>query len=229
MASVAFDINATGQVAGAANMTDASGNLVVHAVRWDAGATSPTDLGTSPGSTSNFALGINASGTVVGTLGSTAVEWAPGATTPTALGLLPGGTFSGANAINGNGLVVGDADTKDASGNLVTHAVLWNAGVTSPTDLGTLAGITSTVAWDINASGQVVGAAGTLPDGTIWGHAVLWNAGATTPTDLGSLLPPGSGWVLGRAYGINDAVPVQIVGTGYINNGPNHGFRLTCS
>jgi probable HAF family extracellular repeat protein len=214
---------------------DASGNVVTHAVRWDVGATAPSDLGTAPGITSSFARGINASGEVVGFLsgsagGVTAGEWAPGATTPAALGLLPGGTFSGSYAVNASGQVVGSADTKDASGNLATHAARWDATAATPTDLGTLSGITSTIAWGINASGQVVGAAGTpLPDGTPFGRAVLWNAGMTTPTYLGSLLPPGSGWVPESAYAINDAVPVQIVGTGYINNGPDHGFRLTCS
>jgi probable HAF family extracellular repeat protein len=239
-ASVARAINASGQVVGEVDTKDASGNLVTHAVLWNAGATTPTALGTSPGITSSVAWDINTSGAVVGnTQGNGAVEWAPGATAttpPTALGLLPGATFGGALAINANGQVVGQSSTQDASGNLVTHAVLWNAGTTTPTDLGTLAGITgtlagitSTIAWGINASGQVVGAAGTLPDGTIAGHALLWNTGMTTPTDLGALLPPGSGWVLEIAYAINDAVPVQIVGTGNINNGPNHGFRLSCS
>jgi uncharacterized membrane protein len=126
--------------------------------------------------------------------------------------------------------MVGVADTKDANGNLVRHAVLWNAAASPPTDLGTLSGITSTIAFGINASGQVVGAAGTWPDGSTFGHAVLWNGttnGTTTPTDLGGLLSPNSGWVLGAANAINDAG--LIVGVGYINNSPEHGFRLTCS
>jgi probable HAF family extracellular repeat protein len=228
--SEAFAINASGQVVGDAGTQDASGNVVTqHAVRWDAAATTPTDLGTSPGITSSYAIDINASGAVVG-WSDGAVEWASGTTTPTTLGLLPGSTFSHALAINASGQVVGEDDIKDANGNTVAHAVRWDAGTTTPTDLGTLSvsGITtSTVAWGINASGQVVGAAGALPDGTIWGHAVLWNAGMTTPTDLGSLLPSGSGWVLEIAYAINDAG--QIVGVGYINNGPDHGFRLSCS
>jgi probable HAF family extracellular repeat protein len=232
--SEAFAINASGQVVGDAGTQDASGNVVTqHAVRWDAAATTPTDLGTSPGITSSYAIDINASGAVVG-WSDGAVEWASGATTPTTLGLLPGSTFSHALAINASGQVVGEDRIKDANGNTVAHAVRWDAGTTTPTDLGTLAGITgtlagitSTVAWGINASGQVVGAADTLPDGSIWGHAVLWNAGMTTPTDLGSLLPAGSGWVLEIAYAINDAG--QIVGVGYINNGPDHGFRLSCS
>jgi probable HAF family extracellular repeat protein len=237
--SEARAINDHGQVVGEVDTKDASGNVVAHAVRWDAAAAPPTALGTSPGITSSVAVGINASGAVVGFYsGSTAVEWAPGATAttpPTPLGLLPGGTFSGAYAVNASGQAVGDADTKDASGNFVRHAVRWDAGTTTPTDLGTLAGITgtlagitSTIAWDINASGQVVGAAGTSSDGSTFGHAVLWNVGMTTPTDLGGLLPSGSPWALGVAYAINDAVPVQIVGIGTIN-GAQHGFRLTCS
>jgi probable HAF family extracellular repeat protein len=235
LGSTARAINANGQVVGEVETKDTSGNPVAHAVRWDSGTTTPTELSTS----SSLAFGINASGAVVGGAeGSGAVEWAPGATattSPTTLGLLQGGTAGIARAINASGQVVGLSNTKDANGNAVPHAVRWDAGTTTPTDLGTLAGITgtlagitSTVALGINASGQVVGAAGTSPDGDIFGHAVLWNTGATTPTDLGSLLPAGSGWVLESAYAINDAVPVQIAGVGTIN-GAEHGFRLTCS
>jgi probable HAF family extracellular repeat protein len=227
--SAALAINASGQVAGYSATRDASGNMVFHAVRWDAAATAPTELGTSPGITSSVALGINASGAVVGAAGG-AVEWAPAATatTPiTTLGQLPGQTGSIAFAINASGLVVGEADTKDATGNSITHAVRWDAATTPPTDLGTLSGITSSVALGINASGAVVGAAGTpSPNGDIFGSAVLWNAGMTTPTYLGVLLPSGSPWALLSAYAINDAG--QIVGFGTIN-GAVHGFRLTCT
>src|SRR5437764_15239107 len=56
--SAAFAINASGQVVGQAGTQDASGNVVTyHAVRWDAAATTPTDLGTSPGITSSVAWG----------------------------------------------------------------------------------------------------------------------------------------------------------------------------
>ncbi len=55
-------------------------------------------------------------------------------------------------------------------------------------------------------------------------HAFLYGDGVLV--DLNSLLPPGSGWVLGQATGINDSG--QIVGEGIIN-GQTHGFLLSPS
>jgi probable HAF family extracellular repeat protein len=187
--SFANAVNASGQVVGQSGTQDASGNFVHHAVLWNAGTTTPTptDLGASPGITSSIAYGINDSGVAVGVSGG-AVEWALAATatttatTPiTPLGLLSGATDSVARAINANGQVVGYADTKDASGNLVTRAVRWDAGTTTPTDLG--ASSTSSIAYGINANGVGVGAAA-------GSGAVEWAPGTTTPTALGRL--PGS-------------------------------------
>jgi uncharacterized membrane protein len=96
-----------------------SGNVVTHAVRWDVGTTTPTDLGTLSSITSTIAWDINASGQVVGAAGTSsdgstfghAVLWNAGATTPTNLGLLllpgSGWVLESANAINDAGQIVG--------------------------------------------------------------------------------------------------------------------------
>jgi hypothetical protein len=57
--------------------------------------------------------------------------------------------------------------------------------------------------------------------GTAGGHAAIWQAGVVT--DLNSQLPKGSGWVLERAFAINDNGEVAGVGT---LNGAPHAFLL---
>ena len=81
---------------------------------------------------------------------------------------------------------------------------MWNG--TTPNDLGTLGGRAS-YATSINASGQVVGYS-TLDlteVGNNTNHATLWSNGNVI--DLNSLVDPSvaaAGWVLSRAYGINN-------------------------
>ena len=54
------------------------------------------------------------------------------------------------------------------------------------------------------------------------GEAFLWRNGHFIR--LNSLLPPNSGWVLQKAYAINDAG--QIVGEGKLNGRASHGWVL---
>ena len=100
---------------------------------------------------------------------------------------------------------MGEADT---SGNAASDAFLYSSG--SMHDLGTLGG-TECQAYGINDSGVVVGWS-TL-SGNLTEHAFIYSNGITQ--DLNNLIPPGSGWVLHSATGINDVG--QIVGSG--NNG----------
>jgi probable HAF family extracellular repeat protein len=84
-------------------------------------------------------------------------------------------------------------------------------------DLGTLPGGFSSEAYGIDALGEVVGIASTANDTA---HAMLYT---NQMWDLNSLIPANSGWVLERAYGVND--DLWITGDGYLN-GVRTGFLL---
>ncbi|SEK61625.1 PEP-CTERM sorting domain-containing protein [Nitrosovibrio tenuis] len=190
--SEALAINDAGEVAGATF----SASAPRHATLWN--GTTPTELSTLGGQTSQ-AYAINSAGQVAGDSylsdGSTKRATVWNGTTPTDLGTL-GGQSSQAYGINNAGQVVGSSYlTGDSS----YHATLWNG--TTATDLGTLGGGLSE-AHAINAAGLMAGWAETANGIT---HATLWNG--STATDLNSFLDVSAvnaGWVLVRAYGIND-------------------------
>jgi uncharacterized membrane protein len=106
-------------------------------------------------------------------------------------------------------------------GQIIGSFFLWtpntaNGSAGQLTDLGLNA-------LDINGRGQVVGYSGSE-------HALLWsptrpNGASGSMTDLNTLLPSGSGWVLRRAYGINDVG--QIVGVGAKPSGLYSAYLLT--
>jgi probable HAF family extracellular repeat protein len=135
------------------------------------------------------------------------------------------GTLGGSNsnpwAMNDLGVVAGQADTDHPQypgGTPVYPAIRatsWDA--TGIHDLG--AGDMS-YAYGINNLGQIVGGA-TTPDG-MSGFGFLYSGGVVQ--NLNDLVPSGSGWLLGDAWGINDSG--QIVGNGLLN-GARHAFLLT--
>jgi probable HAF family extracellular repeat protein len=84
-------------------------------------------------------------------------------------------------------------------------------------DLGTLGGPVS-AGRAINSHGVVVGEADTAGGER---HAIIYD---TAMRDLNLLIPPGTGWVLNRAFGINDAG--MITGWGTIN-GQERAYLLT--
>jgi uncharacterized membrane protein len=88
------------------------------------------------------------------------------------------------------------------------------------------------MAYAINYFGQVIGTSGNatmqpqyrgVMGVEVLGHPFLWTQ-SDGMHDLNTLIPPGSGWLLKTATGIN--VWGQIVGSG-IYNGKTHGFLLT--
>ena len=206
--SIGEAINASGQVAGDFNLTDAGAS---HAARWTEHAF--TDLDALGGSSSS-SFGINDSGQVAGTVFAKdhvahyAVRW----TGATAIQLSAlGGTESEGHAINNRGQIAGYSTLKDSD---VTHAVRWTG--TTPTVLATLGGSMS-AGLGINASGQVAGFSTTTGDKEL--HAVRWTE--TVAADLGALGKQGS-----TASAINDSG--QVAGESYIGDtGVSHAVRWT--
>jgi probable HAF family extracellular repeat protein len=173
--SVAYEINAAGQVVGFADTQEGA----THAFRWQAGQM--TDLGAPAGGLS-MAFGLNASGQVVGKIkppggDDHATLWSAGGVTDL-------GPLGSAEGINAAGQVVGWGYI---GSNSEIHAFVWSQGTL--TDLGT-EGVVSN-AYAINGSGQIVGY---NTDAT---RPVLWANG--TMSDLGTL-----GGSSGIAFGIND-------------------------
>ncbi|MBS0195958.1 MAG: hypothetical protein JSR77_04295 [Planctomycetes bacterium] len=203
-------VNASGDIIGTTRIVGGDGLTLPVACIYHAGAL--TTLPSLGGRTSQ-ALGIDASGRIVGsstTLNEAASRPCMWTSTTRVIDL---GTLGGSggqaaasayDSATGVSTVVGHSIS---SVDGLRHATRWrvNAGgtVLSRIDLGVLrAGVNSHAA-SINASGDTVG--------TSDFHAVLFQGGAVR--DLNSLLSaPAAGWTLQSAAAINDAG--QIVGTG---------------
>jgi probable HAF family extracellular repeat protein len=177
------------------------------------------DLGTLGGEYS-AALAVDARGVVVGYAYTSAgafhaFRWQSGVMAD--LGTL-GGSYSRADAIDDHGRIVGQAYLP---GNVQAHACMWDGGLAQ--DLGNLGGNYSW-ALGIDPSGQRIVGTATVPsgDGFLHYHALLFENGVMT--DLNTLIPPGSGWVLESASGVNRYG--QIVGRGTLG-GQSRGFLLT--
>jgi probable HAF family extracellular repeat protein len=211
MASNAFAINNSGQIAGAA----ATGQTfmdyaIVHAVIWTNNVV--RDIGTL-GGRSSHAWSINNLGNAVG--GSLRNNAAMHAfifrnNLMTDLGTL-GGPASEARDINDSDQVVGWAHTP---GN-VMHAFLWQGSTI--TDLGSLG--TTSDAYSISNSGTIVG--------TYWRAGAGPRAFVRQPggamVDLNDRVSA-PGWTLQYARAVNDAG--QITGIGRLN-GRGRAFLLT--
>src|SRR5262249_27765373 len=167
--AAAWDINASGQVAGEAQTTHPGES---HAFLWNPDVPNGTtgtlnDLGTFGGFPTSTAYAINDAGQAAGTSGGHAILFSDGMLID--LGFLPGGFNSSATGINALGQVAGISTT--TVGGPATHAFLYSTGTMF--DLGTLPGSLSSAAFSINASGQVVGVSNFF-DGGLSSHGFLW-------------------------------------------------------
>lgn len=199
--TIAYDINASGQVA--ADLEDENG--IQRAVLFHRGVL--TELGTLGGDFSNTKA-INEHGEIVGSAQDKAGHWRAylyrrGAMTD--LGTL-GGASSFGLAINNHGDAAGFATTTDGQ----FRAFHVRDGAMA--DLGTLGGKNS-YASGLNNVGQVVG---TAEDGRRFRHAFVWDA-ARGMRDLGTL-----GGRQSSATAINDAG--VIVGTSEMPDRKWHAF-----
>jgi probable HAF family extracellular repeat protein len=216
--SSAEAVNDNGEIVG--EMEPKNGPEGELAVRFSPTALGQTsDLGHENHSTDDTAAaGVDAAGLAVGAATGTnptdAVTFSDGVAT-----VLPGipglaGDYY-ANAISPNGkYIVGDVSTSPGP---QTLALAYTPGQPA-TELGDLPTRHIATAVAVNDNGQAVGSS-CCQNGS---QAVLFAGG--TVTDLNTLIPPGSGWVLGQASGINDAG--QIVGEG-IHNGVLRGFVMS--
>lgn len=210
--SLAWGINNSDQAVGE-SYTRINGSYFNHAFLWQNDVMQ--DLGTLGGDFSH-AFAVNDNGVVVGEAMVAsgdfhAFRWSNG--TMQDLGVLSGGFSSSALSINESGQIVGFSDNADGW----TRAVLWQGGTIY--DLGTLPNRENSIATSINNSGQVVGYSFPSVIGLNTFRAFIWQSGVMT--DLNELIPPGSGWLLTFAYGINDNG--QIVGEG-LHNGARRAF-----
>jgi probable HAF family extracellular repeat protein len=165
----AFNINADGIVVGDSIIRTADvpegQHPPRHAVVWENGT--PTDLGTLGGNFSH-AVGINASGQIVGAsttapdqpelgvTGTHAVLWENGE--PTDLGTLADGEISVAAAINADGDIVGRSTLAPDTTGGESHAVLWlNGEIRDLNDLVDEGGDVVLVnAYDVNDNGVII-------------------------------------------------------------------------
>ncbi len=176
------------------------------AVRWE--GTSIQRLG-GLGGYFSAATAINDAGSICGysaVFGKESVHafiLAPEALLPQDLGTL-GGENSQAVAINRAGHVAGWAQTALSTN---AHACLWLP--TGPEDLGSLPDRPIGMPLGLNDADQVVGYCTTADEDR---RATLFRKGAV-PLDLNTLIPTNSGWVLFRAFAINDSG--VIVGQGF--------------
>ena len=207
--SVAYDINDNGDVVGWANTNTGA----MDAFLYRNGVM--TDLGNGE------ALGINASGQIVGINNNGAFLYSGGVMKSL------GGGNSCAESINDNGQITGQAYIAGAY-----QVFLYNNG--QMTGLGSGDGVS------INNSGQIVGydgylyANGTITNlglssascinnfGEVVGGSYVYNNGKIT--NLNNLV---NGWLIWHCNGVNDNG--QIVGWGQLKNGngQNEAFLLT--
>ncbi|MGA2052004.1 MAG: immunoglobulin domain-containing protein, partial [Opitutales bacterium] len=179
------------------------------------------DLGTLGGADSE-ALGLNASGQVVGVSITTpganhAFVWSAG--TMTDLGVLPGGSSSEAIGINNAGQITGSGDIGEADvfGNSIQHAFVYSDG--AMLDINNSSVDQNSNSYSINDSGSVVGESFTDGLSGNTSNAFLY----TPATGLNSLGPLPGGF-FSQANSINDAG--QSTGWSFTGNTDVDGYGI---
>lgn len=139
------------------------------------------------------------------------------------LAAAPGGDTSAAAAINASGHVAG------GPAGLGMHATpgagrafRYDLSTGETLDLGILPGYTHSRATGIDGAGRVIGVAWGATTDQPFQSAWVWDE-TSGMVDLNSLVPPGAGWLLSDAHGINDTG--WIVGQGGFM-GQRRGFLL---
>ncbi|MGH2470157.1 MAG: hypothetical protein ACRDGF_08785, partial [Chloroflexota bacterium] len=204
----ARSINSAGEVVGVAN--DANGQQAfIHDAR---GAQPLAGLGRDSAADS-----VNRAGDITGFFASGRGEhvFLKNASGIHDLRTLAGDVSAYGTAVNSLDQVVG---CSSSGANRTCRAFITEGGAMLA--LGTLPGLPASEAEAISNQGQVVGMS---YDTAGYSRAFMWTAGAGM-VDLNSLLPPGSGWQLANASGINSLG--QITGYGSID-GHMHAYIFT--
>ncbi len=217
----AADVNNQGDIVGEASESTPSGNQP-RAVMWPAGG-GVQNLGVLPGSTESHATGVNNLGAVCGdssrgsVLTSRAFYRAPGNGSPLVdIGNLGSGWALAAD-INDFGEIVGWS--RGPAGASV-EPFRWRLATGTMTALGTLRG-EAAYAKGTNNRGQVAGY--DTRSGPGGGDRAFLVTPGQGMVDLNLQIGAGTGWVLQRAYGLNNAGHVAGVG---VFNGQTRGFLL---
>lgn len=195
-----------------------NGQIVGFNSFWASASSQAATLGPLPGFAAVQAMAINASGLIVGMSINSGLPfqptfWSSPTSGPAALPGLPE-TFN-AFYVNSAGQIIGAFNNTIVNTN--GGVWFWSSVAAQPVLLPALAGGGVLVngngfapEFALNAAGTVVG---TSSDSLANPRAVIWTNGLVQ--DLNTLIPPGSGWVLQRATGINDTG--GIIGTGTLN------------
>jgi probable HAF family extracellular repeat protein len=209
--SEASGINSADYVVGNSDLSDSLGP---DAFLWTP-QNGMQDLGTLNGYGASSALGINASGEVVG------YDYTPTGGPVEAFSWMQAGGMQGIGAsqaigVNNAGLIVGLGSNG--------HAQLWQGGTTK--DLGTLGGTESSAA-AINARGAVVGFS-TISTSSDVDHAFIWTS-AKGMQDLNLMVPSTiqQKWVLQGATAINGAGQIAVQALPATGAQITHGFLLS--